>query len=131
MPKSLPDRALIIRPEPLEKIFRGTKTWEIRSRSTTIRGPIALIASKSGLVVGTCELVDVKGPLRYSEIRDNARTWGGKAEDVLRADHLQFYAWVLRKARRLRTPVPYRHPAGAIIWVKLTPEALKPTRRSR
>ena len=86
--KHLPERALIIRSPHIEKVLAGTKTWEIRSRSTNIRGPIALIRSESGLVVGTCELVDVKGPLRYSEFRDNARKWGGKSADVERGVHL-------------------------------------------
>jgi succinyl-CoA synthetase beta subunit len=88
--KNLPERALIIRPEPLAKVFAGTKTWEIRNRPTNIRGPIALIANGSGLVLATCELVDVKGPLRYSEFRDNATKCGGKAADVVRADHFQY-----------------------------------------
>jgi hypothetical protein len=126
--KNLPERALIIRPEPLEKVFAGTKTWEIRNMSTNIRGTIGLIASRSGLVLGTCELVDVIGPLRYSEFRDNARKWGGRGSDVGRADHLQHYAWVLRNPRRFRTPIPYRHPSGAIIWVKLMAEALRTAR---
>jgi hypothetical protein len=31
--------------------------------------------------------------------------------------------WVLAKARPLSKPVPYKHPAGAVIWVNLGPEA--------
>jgi hypothetical protein len=31
-------------------------------------------------------------------------------------------AWVLQGARPLRKPVPYPHPAGAVIWVNLDPE---------
>ena len=29
------------------------------------------------------------------------------------------YAWVLKGVIKYRTPIKYRHPAGAIIWVKL------------
>ncbi len=29
------------------------------------------------------------------------------------------YAWVLEKLQYLKKPVPYKHPSGAIIWVKL------------
>ena len=128
MMKRLPERALVIRSPHIEKVLAGTKTWEIRSCSTNIRGPIGLIRSQSGLVVGTCEVVDVKGPLRYSEFRNNARKWGGNAADVER-DHLSYYAWVLRNAKPFRTPVPYRHPSGAIIWVGLTPKALRVPKR--
>jgi hypothetical protein len=31
----------------------------------------------------------------------------------------QTYAWVLEKPVTLKRPVPYQHPSGAIIWVKL------------
>ena len=104
--KRLPERALVIRSPFVEKVLAGTTTWEIRSRSTNIRGQIGLIRSQSGLVVGTCEVVDVKGLLRYSEFRDNARKWGGKASEVGRGDHLMHYAWVLRNAKPFRRPVP-------------------------
>ena len=127
--RQAPERALLIRSPHIEKVLAGTKTWEIRSRSTNVRGTIGLIRSKSGEVVGTCDLVDVIGPLRYGEFRDNARKWGGKASDVERGDHLMHYAWVLRNARPFRTPVPYRHPSGAITWVRLTPKALRVLKR--
>ncbi len=120
----VPERGLVVRRGPVEKILQGTKTWEIRTRSTNVRGRIALIESASGLIVATVELVDVKGPLRYSEYRDNARKWGGKSSDVGRSDHLRYYAWVLKNPTRFRTPIPYRHPRGAIIWVKLTPKVI-------
>src|ERR1041385_6695100 len=107
----LPERALVIRPEPLSKVLAGTKTWEIRTDSTNIRGLIGLIASGSGEVSGTCRVVDVKGPLTFQEFRRNARKWGGGPSDVERGDHLRFYAWVLKGARRLRRPIPYKHPS--------------------
>jgi hypothetical protein len=89
MPKfrNLPDRALLIRPPAIDEVLAGSKTWEIRTRSTNVRGTIGLIRSGSGTVVGTCELVDVIGPLKYGEFRRNARKWGGKPSEVRRADH--------------------------------------------
>ena len=33
----------------------------------------------------------------------------------------QTYAWVVQNARRLERPVAYRHPSGAVIWVRLEP----------
>jgi hypothetical protein len=63
---------LFIRKEWLDKILAGTKTWEIRGKATMRRGTIALIESKSGHVVGTCELVDVVGPLNLGELQRNA-----------------------------------------------------------
>ena len=60
---------LIIKKEHLEKILRGEKTWEVRGRATRRRGPIGLIESGSGLVVGACSLIDVEGPLTLADFR--------------------------------------------------------------
>jgi hypothetical protein len=69
-------RGLLILKEPLDKILAGTKTWEIRGKATARRGPIALIESKSGHVVGTCEIVEVVGPLTLPELLRNAKRTG-------------------------------------------------------
>jgi hypothetical protein len=29
------------------------------------------------------------------------------------------FGWVLQTAHRLKQPVPYSHPSGAVIWVNL------------
>jgi hypothetical protein len=115
-PKNAITHALIIREEPLSKILAGTKTWEIRGSATKRRGRIALVQSKSGLVVGICDLVDVVGPLGLGELRRASRRSGFMPD---RLPYASTHAWVMRHARRLRTPIPYAHPAGAVIWVKL------------
>jgi hypothetical protein len=107
---------LLIKKEPLAKILAGTKTWEIRGKTTARRGWIALIESKSGHVVGICEVVDVRGPLSLAELRRNARRTGFVPTS---RPYPKTYAWVLRNARRLAKPVPYKHPSGAVIWVRL------------
>jgi hypothetical protein len=117
---------LLIRQAPLEKILAGTKTWEIRGRATARRGRIALIESKSGQVVGTCELVDVVGPLTLRELRQHADRTGFSPSEP---PYERTYAWVLRVARRLPSPVPYCHPSGAVIWVKLEPRVRRQLRR--
>jgi len=103
-------------------ILEGKKTCEIRCSRTNKRERIALIRCGSGLVVGTCEIVDVIGPLSKSEMLQNFK----KHRIPLRIlrhglPHKKNYAWVLKNAKPLREPVPYRHPRGAMIWVKLTP----------
>lgn len=113
---------LIIRSPWIEQILDGSKTWEIRGRATARRGPIALIRSGSGCVVG---LVDLKDCLALSP--DDYR----RAERFHRIplsvhDALPYprcYAWVLAHPRRLLTPQPYVHPRGAVIWVTL-PDAI-------
>jgi len=73
------------------------------------------------MVVGTCELCDVKGPLRLKDLRAKARKLNRLASQITGPMHYRdhTYAWVLRRAKRLRKPVPYDHPRGAVIWVSL------------
>lgn len=109
-------RGILILQPYIDWILDGTKTWEIRGRVTKVREPIALIQSKSGLVVGTCDLVDCVGPLSLAEYKRNA----SKARvPPTGLPYPTTYAWVLKNARRLPKPVPYRHPSGAVIWVTL------------
>lgn len=113
-------RGLIIREEPLEKILAGRKTWEIRGSNAKIRGPIALICSKSGLVVGRCKLVDVVGPLTLREYKAAIRKHRASQAKIRGLPYPKTYAWVLSDARKLRVPIPYRHKPGAVRWVKLS-----------
>ena len=112
-------RALVIRPEHLDNILSRRKTWEIRGSRTTVRGEIGLIASGSGTVVGVCDLVGCIGPLTAGEFRKNARKAGLRPGEATLGHYRHTYAWVVDKPKRLRHPVPYKHPSGAVIWVRL------------
>jgi len=110
--------AVPIRTPFVDWILEGKKTWEIRSRSTNIRGRVGLIRSKSLTVVGTCEIVEVIGPLTEQDIRRNARAkMNMRPGDAYHCEGA--FAWVLVDVRRLVSPVPYKHPSGAVTWVKL------------
>ena len=100
-------------------ILAGKKKWEIRGRKTNVRGTIALIRSGSGLIVGTCELIDVVGPLTLRQLRKNAYKTGETASQWRYKPYQKTYAWVLRRAARFRVSRPYKHPSGAVVWVKL------------
>lgn len=67
---------------PIDKILAGTKTWEIRGATTSRRGPIALIQSKSGHVVGTCEVIDVVGALSLEELQRNEPRTGSRPHEL-------------------------------------------------
>jgi len=116
---------LLIKDPYVTWILEGKKTWEIRGSSTKVRGRIALIKSKTGHVFGTCELVDVKGPLSLEDLRKNAAKLNWKPSEISASGYEKTYAWVLKDARPLETPVPYTHPSGAVIWVKLPAVVLK------
>ena len=112
-------RALLIRRPWIDMILDGKKTWEIRGSQTSVDGQIALIASRTGTVVGVCDLVDCVGPLTANQFRKNATKAGMRPSEATLGYYRQTYAWVMSKPRRLKQPVPYEHPPGAIIWVRL------------
>jgi len=114
-----PLRALLIRHPWIDLILDRKKTWEIRGARTSVRGRIGLIASRSGTVIGVCDLVDCIGPLTAEEFRKNAKKAGMRPSEATLGYYRQTYAWVLEKPRLLKQPVPYQHPSGAIIWVRL------------
>ena len=109
------DRALIIKKEWLDKIFDDGKVWEMRSTRTKVRGKIALIESGSGLIVGEANLMycsdkpisNHPSQFKYHQVEDAELLKKWK------------YAWGLSCAKRYEKPIPYNHPQGAVIWVKL------------
>ncbi len=88
-------RALVIRRPWIDKILEGEKIWEIRGSRTSVRGQIGLIASRSGTVVGICDLVDCIGPLTAGEFRKNAKKAGMRPSEATLGYYRQTYAWVL------------------------------------
>jgi ADP-ribose pyrophosphatase YjhB (NUDIX family) len=112
---------LIIGAEPIEQILLGRKPWEIRGKNTNIRGTIALIKKGSKTVVGTAELVDVHGPLTRAELRRQKNKHRPTAHELKHGcGYKTHYAWELRNVRRLEKPVPYKHPSGAVTWVRMS-----------
>ena len=109
----------VIRPRWINEILAGRKIWEIRGSSTRKRGLVALIESGTGTVVGVARLERVEGPLGLREFAANARKHRSNIGREL--PYRRTFAWVLKFARRLQQPVRYRHPMGAVIWVKLAP----------
>jgi hypothetical protein len=93
----------------------------MRSRNTLVRGRIALIRKGSKTVIGVADLVRTLPKLSPSQLKasvGNHRV----PESEIGKDFKHSTAWVLQRARPLREPIPYRHPAGAVIWVNLDPE---------
>jgi hypothetical protein len=112
-------RALLIRRPWIDMIMAGKKTWEIRGSATSVRGTIGLVPAGSGTVIGVCEVVGCVGPLTADAFRKNAKKGGMRPNEAKLGWYRQTYAWVLEKPHYLKRPVPYRHPSGAVIWVRL------------
>jgi hypothetical protein len=117
-----PTRGLVVDEPWVSMVLSGAKTWEMRSRSTSLRGRIALIRKRSGLIVGTAELIDCLAPLDADAMAAAVDRHGidpGWQPDALAAGRV--IPWVLRDTRAFAAPVPYRHPLGAVGWVILDP----------
>lgn len=115
-------KGLIIRQPWIGLILSGQKTWEMRSRGTAVRGPIALIEKGSGAVVGVAELSASLPPLRASDMGANFDKHRIPQNLVDEPGYNWLTPWVIGNARRLDRPVPYRHKSGAVIWVDLDPD---------
>jgi ASCH domain. len=110
--------ALIIDEPWISLILSGEKTWEMRSKSTKIRGKIGLIKKGSGLIVGTAVLTDSLPSMTI----DVLPTYNKHHQIPLDKAYLLAKwntPWVLDAAIQLEQPIPYIHKQGAVVWVKL------------
>src|SRR3546814_11625464 len=108
-------RGLVIREPWIGLILRGQKTWEMRSKPTNVRGRIALIRAKSGLIVGTAKLVASESALtshNYMQHRDRHAIPENKLDEVI--ENGWVHTWVLEDVQALAEPVPYPQPSGAV-----------------
>lgn len=113
-------RGIVIKSPWIEMILDGRKVWEIRSRATAVRERIALIRSRSGQIFGSADLVACHGPFTREKLVLERDKHCVPPERMAEVDYAAFYAWELRDVHRLKTPVRYQHPSGAVIWVTLT-----------
>ena len=114
-------KGLVIAEPWIGKILAGEKTWEMRSRDTAVRGRIALIRKGSKTIVGVADLVGTVLNLSHSDLKASIEKHRVPVREIDgRFKHTT--AWVLECTRPLREPIPYQHPAGAIVWVNLDPE---------
>lgn len=127
--------AIPIQTPMIDGILDGHKMWEIRSKFTKKIGHVALIRTRSGTVVGTADLAEVI-QLNPKLAYENTAKMGFRPLTRNEAKELDgMYAWVLKDVVRFKTPVPYKHPSGAVTWVTLdeptTRKVLDEEKRSR
>jgi hypothetical protein len=109
---------LIIKKHWIDLIFSGEKTWEIRGKNAKARGKIALIQSGSGLIMGTCNVLN-SIELTREQYQASEHYHQIPLKEGFEMPYERTYAWVIENAIRFETPVTYVHPQGAVIWVKL------------
>jgi hypothetical protein len=110
------DLALVIKGKWLNLILSGRKTWEIRGTPTKVRRLVQLAQSGSGLLVGEARVTEC---LRLDLHDMSNHTEKHCIHDLSIVTYRSIYAWVLEDAKRHAVPKPYKHPQGAITWVKL------------
>ena len=116
-------RGLIIADPWIGYILDGTKTWEMRSTSTSHRGWFGLIRKGSGQVFGFARLIGCGEPLTQAEMiaaHDHHRI----PEGMIRSGSVKKWTvpWKLAEVRVFSEPVPYVHKSGAVTWVNFDPE---------
>ncbi|MFC4236510.1 hypothetical protein ACFOY8_14995 [Thalassospira xianhensis] len=124
------DTGLIIHQQWLNKIFFEGKTLEMRSRATSRRGRVGLIEGGSGLIMGAATLAGTSGPLGRDEMLALTSRHMIPVDDIVQGKVDKWkYGWELENAVKFRNPVPYTHPHGAVIWVKLPPPVQEAVRK--
>jgi len=111
------ERALIIDRFWLHLILNNLKTWEMRTSPTNIRGEIGLIEKGTGLIIGKCSLIDSLPAIPFDQYFNHI-----PRHRITRGDgvaHKWRYPWVLDDVEQFDEPIPYEHPRGAVIWVRL------------
>jgi hypothetical protein len=124
---------LIIKKKWLDLILNDHKIWEIRSSDTKKRGRIGLIESKSGQIKGACDLVD-SFPFT-KDLQDELNNYHKHWLTEHQLYYMQYkrpHVWVLSNVKMFDEPVDYRHPQGAVIWVKdITKRIFKKNKQKR
>jgi len=114
-------RGLMVRDPFATQILNGEKVWEIRGRPTQIRGPVVIVKSGTGKAFGTVNLVRVLGPLEKDDLVQAQELPLPEREEVARdgLPYAKTYAYVLSNPKWFAAPIAYRHPSGAVTWVRL------------
>lgn len=114
------ERGLVVDEPWISKILAGTKTWEMRSKPTRIRGRIGLIRKGSGQVVGVASIIGNGPELSASNFAAHLDKHGigpDRQSGALAGGWV--HPWVLNDVRTLSQPVRYMHKPGAVIFLKL------------
>lgn len=120
-------RGLMVRDPYASQILDGEKVWEIRGRATQVRGPVVIVKSGTGRAFGVVNLVRVLGPLDRDDLIEAHELPLSEREEVARdgMPYPKTYAYVFSSPKWFERPISYRHPSGAVTWVRLPDLDLK------
>lgn len=108
-------KILIVKEHWANLILSGKKSWEIRSRNTSVRGRVGIAISGTGKVFGSVEIIDSIG-VTYSDMLQNKENHKIEDHDLIFKYPVP-KAWVMVHPEKFEEPVTYNHKQGAVIWV--------------
>lgn len=113
--------ALIIRDPWITMIFdqENPKDWEIRGCSTSKRGRVLLAKGGTKTIIGEVEIVNCIELDVVDFIYHENHHKIPKEKHGNKLPYERTYAWIFKNAIMYKKPIPYNHPAGAIIWINL------------
>lgn len=113
-------KGLIVADPWIGYLLDGSKTWEMRSSSTSVRGPLGLIRKGTGAVWGVATLDSVGAALTPAEMIGSFEKHRIPPEMIQSGAVAKWnIPWVVSNVRPLARPVSYNHPSGAVTWVNL------------
>ena len=115
-----PARALKVNQHWVQLLLDGSKTWEVRSYNTKVRGRVALASTESKLLHGDVEIVDcTEIPRRaFAEYVHKHRVADAKTIAMV-LKYKAIFAWHVASPRTYVNPTPFPNPTGAVIFVHI------------
>ena len=115
-----PTRALKLDHRWLQLLLDGSKTWEIRSSNTKLRGRVALASTETKLLHGDVEIVDCT-PLSRKDFAANVPQHRVEDPETAAKVHKykKIFAWHMARPRTYANPAPFPNPTGSVIFVVL------------
>lgn len=129
-------RGLLIRPPWSSFILHGDlktgmkKTQEMRTTGTKQRGWVAVIESGTGEISGLMKIADSTGPHSDRELLNMREHHFVSEEEIKDPKYKWRHAWHIEETLPLHRHSAYKHPSGAVIWVKLDAEDCKKLEKS-
>lgn len=111
---------LIIKEKWIDKILYDNKSLEIRGSQTKKTGqPIYILESGTGKVRGKCcisHCIPIDSEETWEKLKP-AHCVDISYEELLKI-YKKPYAWTLENVETMPDGLYYKHPKGAVIWVK-------------
>lgn len=120
------ERCLLVKDPHATSILTGRKLWEIRGKATKVRGRVGIAKSGTGMIFGSVEVIGSR-EVSLDELLVSPNLPPDEHEMFARIGQVYTkpHAWILKDAVMFDTPIGYRHPQGAVIWVTLGDSALR------